>query len=417
MQALRYVLDGVRNLAEISIIIPVYNVENYLARCIESVLGQSFGDLEIIIVDDGSTDTSSAICDRYATEDKRVKVIHKKRNEGLVAARKTGIMAATSKFIGYVDGDDWIEPDMYDELYRIITGEDADIAVCSRYNDSIYGKVQIQQGIPEGVYDRNGIRERIFPRMIVGEGFFEWGLSPAVWDKLYRREFATVRQMKVDDSIMMGEDAALTYPLMLDIKRITITHRCLYHYRQVEDSMVRTSADTNPNAERERFRKLYSYVKHELDICGEEHDLSAQWLKYVLFLMTPRSDVLYRGLENLEYLFPYPEIRRGEKVLVYCAGLYGQRLYRYLKNTGFCECVALADKKADFLRKNGFEVISPDEISGVDYDAIAVAASYERARSSIIRDLRYRFPESRVYGIDYDVISSEKSLMALGLTE
>ncbi len=119
----------------ISIIIPVYNVEKYIKKCIESVLSQTFKDFELIIINDGSKDNSGRICDEYAIRDSRIKVVHK-ANGGLSDARNTGIEIATGKYLGFVDGDDYIDEDMYEELYKSIKENNTKIAMCGRYNVS-----------------------------------------------------------------------------------------------------------------------------------------------------------------------------------------------------------------------------------------------------------------------------------------
>ena len=107
---------------EISVIVPIYNVEHYLSRCIDSIINQSFYNMEIILVDDGSTDGSSSLCDYYAERDGRIRVIHQ-QNYGLVLARKVGIQNAVGKYVGFVDADDWIEPDFYEILYNALEKE------------------------------------------------------------------------------------------------------------------------------------------------------------------------------------------------------------------------------------------------------------------------------------------------------
>ena len=116
----------------ISIIIPVYNVAPFLSQCIQSVLDQTYTHLEVIIVDDGSTDESPAICDKFAKLDTRIKVIHKK-NGGLSDARNAGLDIASGDFIGFVDSDDWIDNDMYETLYNLISQYGADISACTHY--------------------------------------------------------------------------------------------------------------------------------------------------------------------------------------------------------------------------------------------------------------------------------------------
>ena len=118
----------------ISVIIPIYNVEEFLPKCIDSVLNQTLKNVEIILVDDGSTDNSSIICDEYALLDNRITVIHKK-NEGLSASRNIGIDVAKGNYLAFVDSDDWIEESMFEIMYNTIVTNDADMVVCNYYED------------------------------------------------------------------------------------------------------------------------------------------------------------------------------------------------------------------------------------------------------------------------------------------
>ena len=116
----------------LDIILPVYNTERYLDQCIESIVNQQFNDWHLIVMDDGSTDSSPEICDRWAQRDKRITVVHK-QNSGLSDTRNTAIDMSTAEYIGFVDSDDWIEPDMYSFLMDNIQKHDADIAVCNHF--------------------------------------------------------------------------------------------------------------------------------------------------------------------------------------------------------------------------------------------------------------------------------------------
>ena len=119
-----------KNRPIISIIVPVYNVESYLERCINSILNQTFKNFELILVDDGSTDKSGEICDSFAGYDKRIRVIHKK-NGGLSSARNVGLDVSIGKYIGFVDSDDWIDEFMYEKLYRNMIKTKSDIVICN----------------------------------------------------------------------------------------------------------------------------------------------------------------------------------------------------------------------------------------------------------------------------------------------
>lgn len=125
-------MDETRALPLISIIVPVYNVKDYVEKCLDSICGQTYKNLEIVVVDDGSTDGSGEICDTYAQKDPRVKVIHRE-NRGVSAVRNEGLDIALGEYIGFVDGDDWIDSDMYEFLYELLIVNEADISVCSHY--------------------------------------------------------------------------------------------------------------------------------------------------------------------------------------------------------------------------------------------------------------------------------------------
>ena len=398
----------------ISVIVPVYNVSAYIDQCVRSILAQTYSNLEIILVDDGSTDGSENTCDRFKLEDDRIVVIHKLRNEGLVRARQTGLEAATGDLIGFVDSDDWIEPDMFEKLYNALENNGADIAMCGRYEDAGDASKTAYHGIEEGLYEGDRLVSEVFPRMIVNGGFFDWGLFPGYWDKLFKKEVIFEYLMKIDASIKMGEDAAGTYPCILHSKSIYVLHECLYHYRQTPSSMVRLS-DADASKERMRFKILYDSVIKEFEDGRNIYDLRRQWKEYLLFLMTPRADVLYEGLEKLDYLFPYPEVKKGSRVVVYGAGLWGQRLYAYLRSTGFCEAVALADRDHERLNSQGLGVISPDSINNVEHDAVIVASSYANTRKAIMDSLRSMYPEDRIHEPDIDEIFSNKTMRAFGL--
>lgn len=164
----------------ISIIVPVYNMEQYLDRCVASILHQTYTDLEIILVDDGSSDSSPSMCDEYARQDSRIKVIHK-RNGGLSDARNAGLSVATGSYIGYVDSDDWIEPNMYERMYKACIQNDAQIAVC-KYK-AVFKDRTIDKGSDETVVLS---REELLNIYIFEHK--KYVIYNSVWSKLFKRE-------------------------------------------------------------------------------------------------------------------------------------------------------------------------------------------------------------------------------------
>ena len=206
----------------ISIIVPVYNVERWIGKCIDSIINQTYKNLEIILVDDGSPDNCPAICDEYAEKDKRIKVIHKK-NGGLSDARNAGLEIATGEYIGFVDSDDWIEKDMFEYLADGLTKYDADISICNIIN--VYNfKTIIDKANMDVVVDKYEGLERLFSDR----------LENYAWNKLYKRDcWKGVRFPKGKNF----EDVLTIYKTFERSKRIAILDEAKYHYLRRDDSI------------------------------------------------------------------------------------------------------------------------------------------------------------------------------------
>ena len=222
----------------ISVIVPIYKVAEYLQECIESILQQTYKNLEIILVDDGSPDESGDICDSYAKEDSRIKVIHKK-NGGLVSSRKAGCEIATGQYITFVDGDDKIAPNMYEEMLSW-AGEDTDIIISDFYAWKEGNVEPINQHIKEGVYTGNCLNAELKSHALCYNEYFSFGILPSVCNKLYRRELYIPIQMRVPDRICLGEDASCTYPCIMRAQKVIYKKVPFYYYRVRETSMTRT---------------------------------------------------------------------------------------------------------------------------------------------------------------------------------
>ena len=164
----------------ISIIIAAYNIEEYIERGVESVRNQTYGNLDIIVVDDGSTDSTGAVCDRLAAKDARIRVIHKK-NGGLSDARNVGIAAAKGGYIGFVDGDDWIDPDMYEKMLGAMKEQNAEAAIC-RYR-RIYRTNTVDQS-----KDRAVLCEGPEARQYYVQESTDGDIQHAAWIKRYKKE-------------------------------------------------------------------------------------------------------------------------------------------------------------------------------------------------------------------------------------
>lgn len=211
--------------ALISIIVPVYNVERYLDRCMESILRQTYRRLEIILVDDGSTDSSGAKCDDYADMDSRVRVVHK-CNGGLSDARNAGLELVTGDYIGYVDSDDWIEPDMYARMYQACIEHDAQLAVCRYFCEySTKGSSDVDVLAEESGRVESLSREALLKIYISGDD--KYVIYNSVWSKLFRRDL--VRGMEFPKG-RNSEDIMYTTRAFCRAERAVYLDQCFYHY-------------------------------------------------------------------------------------------------------------------------------------------------------------------------------------------
>lgn len=212
----------------ISVIVPVYNVESYVAECIESIQNQTYMNLEIILVNDGSTDASGDICDKYAAYDERIQVIHKE-NAGVSAARNTGIEAANGDYIGFVDSDDYIAPTMYEDMLKLMVEHDLDIIECTAFRNN--GDTNIE-GCNDGSLEIFNRDEAL--KMAMYDCFV------AVWSQLYKRRVISDVRFPVGRKF---EDSAVSYLFIANTKRVGHINRCLYYYRLNPNSTTQTSFD------------------------------------------------------------------------------------------------------------------------------------------------------------------------------
>lgn len=209
---------------KISVIVPVYKVEPYLRKCLDSVVNQTYRNLEIILVDDGSPDSCGTICDEYAARDERIKVIHK-ANNGVALARNVGLDAATGDYIGWVDSDDWIEPEMFEAMLAAVEAYNADIAICSRM------EIYPDHSFPMGWQQAELLNKEQAVALLVEDNVIRSYLC----DKLWKRGlFQDIRfpQLKV------FEDMAVMYQLFMRAERVVCLPDVLYHYEHHDASLT-----------------------------------------------------------------------------------------------------------------------------------------------------------------------------------
>lgn len=249
-------MDDIASLPLISIIVPVYNVKDYLEKCLQSICGQTYRNLEIILIDDGSSDGSGELCDTFAQRDERIKVI-RQANAGQSAARNRGLAVAQGEYLGFVDGDDWIEPDMYGFLYRLLKENEADISICSHYRDKGGKSVAKYASGEQFAFARDeGIRELVVDKHV----------RNYMWDKLFKRQLFTGISFPVGH---VFEDLAICYKLFYAAEKVVVQDSPKYHYVIRECSTMQGKYDFRK--ELDLFYAVCSQVSFALEkeICSK----------------------------------------------------------------------------------------------------------------------------------------------------
>lgn len=234
----------------ISVILPVYRSLPYLEECFRSVCAQTYRELEILLVDDGSPDGSGALADALAAGESRARVIHRE-NGGAAAARNTGLDAARGEYIAFVDDDDWLEPELYGTLLALLEKQGADMAVCAA---ALHGKRRLGSTDPD--YPREG-RPRLWSREEAMEELADnFRLNNAVYTKLYRRELFDGLRFRTD---VFLEDFEILPELVLRCERVAYTPRMLYHYRIRPDSMMHSAGRKHLRLMEQSRRRMALY--------------------------------------------------------------------------------------------------------------------------------------------------------------
>ena len=232
----------------ISLIVPVYNVKDYLKTCLQSILEQTYKNLEIILVDDGSDDGSSGICDEYARMDQRIKTIHLPHS-GVSAARNAGLAAATGELLGFVDSDDWIDHDMYQYLYTLMQEHDADVSACTYLLE--------QEGRPSKIINNTG-KLYVFSRKEIIRALVKNDLvKNYLWAKLFKRKLFDSLSFPVG---RVYEDVAVLYKVFYSSQKVVLSCVSKYHYMIHKNESI-TRGGYDPVKEYHYFLSLYEQDK------------------------------------------------------------------------------------------------------------------------------------------------------------
>lgn len=365
----------------ISVIIPVYRVERYIRQCVDSVLNQTYKNLEIILVDDGSDDKCPQICEEYGKSDARVKVIHQD-NRGQDAARKAGILVAKGKYVGYVDGDDWIEPDMYEKLIGFAQKYQVDVVesgVIDSWEDCEKRRIGIFE---EGCYKGEKFSRIIGPRLLYSGQFFKFGISAYLVTKLFLREKILEYQLMPEPTGNLLDDVMCTFPCIFASRSLYITHDCFYHYRVRETSSKRKIRSDVSGV----VQTCYSNWEKRFSGAIVSDNIKRQIDYLTLFLLLSKEISVFDQRSSDYVLTPYGMVRKNSKIVLYGAGVVGINIYSYLCNTKEIEIVYWADKNYSSLQKY-YDVGEPKKIAEVEYDYVIIGIIDARIMKSAQKDL------------------------------
>jgi glycosyltransferase involved in cell wall biosynthesis len=374
----------------VSIIVPIYNSEAFLDKCIQSIINQSYKNIEIILVNDGSIDSSGEICDTYSSIDNRVKTIHK-NNGGLVSSRKTGLKASTGEYILYIDGDDWIELTLIENYVNQVLKFKADVVISSHIVNLEGREDILMNSIPPGVYDKDKLKLTVYPKMLYTGKFSQFGIFSYSWGKLYRKELLLENQLRVDESITIGEDALCLYPTLLDADKLVILEQPGYHYRQRADSLIKTLR----KIEISKMQKVYDDFKNIFFDKGILDIMLPQLQYYLLSLLIINTEG--PDIDGITDLYPFNKIESKKGLVIYGGGTFGQHVYKKITNNKSYNILAWIDEKHKHYSKLNLPVTGFDKIKSLNYDVIIIALIDENnSKQAVLKLIKHGVDKNKI---------------------
>lgn len=353
----------------LSVIVPVYNTEKYLRKCIESILDQTYSPLEIILVDDGSTDSSGKICDFYAQNYENVSTIHMK-NSGITSARLKGVEQSTGNRITFVDADDWIDPNYY-----LMSCDESNSDLIVTEIDSYYGEDHIirhKLNYKEGFYYKDEILKEIIPTMLWDSELGRWAFDPSLCTKIFKREIILDELKKVRKiGSNYGEDSMVIFPLMFRIDKIKLINKSFYYHRQRQQGEVASYIKND-----DFFIKLYKVYEYLMNTFKNEghYEMMKTQLDNFYIQSVDLKKQCYKYLEySFAVIFPFNKVARDSKVVLYGAGTLGRQYMEQNIKYNFCEIVLWVDEYSVCSVYSDYSVEKPEMIKHYEYDYIIIA--------------------------------------------
>ena len=295
-------------MAGISVIVPVYKTEKYQKKCVDSILHQTFTDLELILIDDGSPDLCPAICDEYAKRDARVKVLHKE-NEGVAAARNSGMNIAEGAYIAFVDSDDWIEPEMYQSMMRVAHQYNSDVVMCDCLKAFPDHSEIYTHDIREGFYDYAQLKTEYYPHLLMMENI-EYPPTISNWVCLFRRELIE-KPVRYVEGVRYSEDLLFGAQMMYRARSFYyLKGKTFYHYCMNPQSATHTYSPEKWKDYSKLYKEAENYFSRRTD-----YDFRKQldWM-LLFFVWNAVGDIRNAGISKEESLHSMKEILSDPEV-------------------------------------------------------------------------------------------------------
>ena len=373
----------------VSIVVPVYNVFAYLGECISSILKQTYQNIEVILVDDGSTDGSSTICKKYQDLDPRVKLISQE-NQGVVCARKNGANAASGNYISFVDADDYVDIDLYQRFMECKGNFDLVISQWFRESNGQVRRTQERIGL--GAYQTEDDMNFLFDHLISvasagGTATIRPGLHTGMCQKLYKTNLVRTVFDSVDTSIGFGEDAEFIFRYILQCNSVLVTDICGYHYRKRDTSV--TQIKDNGELYLANYSKLYRAL-YPVFQAHPRCDTLIPQLQFKIFRAlgnTPQRMGFAPAAQNRAVVFPFLNLLNEKSIVLYGCGRLGQTYQRQILQFNICKIVLWTGEEWAYHQREGWAVSPLEKISETIYDYAVIAAETEEEAASNIEML------------------------------
>lgn len=368
----------------VSVIVPIYNTQNYLSRCIESILSQTYNNMEIILVNDGSTDNSLSVCKGYAAKDSRIQIVSQS-NQGALAARRNGVHISRGDYIMFVDSDDWIEADLLEAMMLVMLEKGCALVCTNVYMDWEDRTIEKRNGIPSGIYATEEIAKDLFYYKDPDD--CNYGILPYNIAKLYLRDMLEEAIDSVNPDIRYAEDKAVLFSIVFKNINVCFTDDIYYHYCIRKESTCQ-SVNSNYLIELTAF---YKYAKKIFDGHKEREYLLQQLGEYLLqevhyavnmkLELTTPANPIYKEPYRLD---PSVFLSQKKKIILYGAGRVGSDYWKQAPGWADMELCGWVDKNYEKCRERGLDVQPVEYIRETEYDYILVAVN----RQSVFREIK-----------------------------